>query len=190
MLHRIHIILQLLYLQITTIIKIPIHLFLSLQIHLGIIFTLKVRNFWFNGVQVPIYIFITPHATKIHIPPCLIQSKPDSLANKCKIMVIFTCICVSSTNSSKSNLAFRTALRTIFPQWPAPLLCCFIEFTSSFISLYVLDKSSSCWPSAHNWKAMLAFCVVDSLFSEILCISKIWLVVQNISSHKNQSFSL
>ena len=190
MLHRIHIILQLLYLQITTIIKIPIHLFLSLQIHLGIIFTLKVRNFWFNGVQVPIYIFITPHATKIHIPPCLIQSKPDSLANKCKIIVIFTCICVSSTNSSKSNLAFRTALRTIFPQWPAPLLCCFIEFTSSFISLYVLDKSSSCWPSAHNWKAMLAFCVVDSLFSEILCISKIWLVVQNISSHKNQSFSL
>jgi hypothetical protein len=77
---------------------------------------LKVKNFWFNGVQVPIYIFITPHAIKIHIPPCLIQSKLDSLANRCKIIVIFTRICVSSTYSSKSNPAFRTALWTIFPQ--------------------------------------------------------------------------
>jgi hypothetical protein len=35
------------------IIKNPIYFFLSLQINLGIVFTLKVRNFQFNGVQVP-----------------------------------------------------------------------------------------------------------------------------------------
>ena len=52
-------------------IKNPIYLFLPLQINLGIVFTLKARNFQFNCVQVPIHIFISAHATKIHIPPTL-----------------------------------------------------------------------------------------------------------------------
>jgi hypothetical protein len=64
-----------------------------------------------------------------------------------------------------------------------PYFCCFIEFTSCFRYLYVLDNNSSCWPMARNWKATSAFCVADSLFSDILWICKIWSVVQNISSH-------
>jgi hypothetical protein len=55
---------------------------------------MKVRNFKFNGVQVPIHIFISPHATKIHIPLYPIWSRSNSLARRYKIMVIFTRIYV------------------------------------------------------------------------------------------------
>jgi len=40
------------------------------------------------------HIFIIPHAMEFHIPPSSVRSRPDSLANKRKIRVIFTCICV------------------------------------------------------------------------------------------------
>jgi hypothetical protein len=36
---------------------------------------------------------------------------------------------------------------------------------------------------ARNWKVTLAFCIADSLFSDIHWICKIWLIAQNISSH-------
>jgi len=78
---------------------------------------------------------------------------------------------------------FHTALHTVFYWRSTPLFYCFIEFTSSFRSLNVLNKSSSCWLMACNWKATPVFCVTDLLFSEILWICKILLVAQNISSH-------
>jgi len=54
--------------------------FCPIPISLGIVFTLKVRNFQFNGVQVLIHIFIIPHAMKIHIPPSPVRSILHSLA--------------------------------------------------------------------------------------------------------------
>jgi hypothetical protein len=47
----------------------------------------------------------------------------------------------------------------------------------------LLDCMFKRFTSARNWKAMSVFCVVDSLFSDIVWIYKIWLVAQNISSH-------
>jgi len=149
-------------------IKNLIYLFLLLQISFKIVFTFEVRNFRFNGVQVPVHIFIIPYAMWIHIPPSPIWSRPDSLAIICKIIVIFIRICVFINNSSKSVLTFCTTLWTVFPRRSAPLFYCLIEFTSSFRSLYVLDKSSSCWPMAYDWKVPSVFCVADSLFSDIL----------------------
>jgi hypothetical protein len=70
--------------------KNPIYLFLPLRISLEITFTLEVRNFKFKGVQVPIYIFVIPYAMEIHIPPNPIRSRFDSMASRCKIIVIFT----------------------------------------------------------------------------------------------------
>jgi hypothetical protein len=138
------------------------------------VFTLEVRNFQFNGVQVPVHIFLIPHAMEIHIPPIPKWSELDSMASKCKIIVIFTRIdAFLSTNSLKSYLTLRMALQTVFPRRTAPLFCCFIEFPSSFRSLYVLDKSSNYWPIARNWKATSAFCVTDLLILDIFLICKI-----------------
>jgi hypothetical protein len=80
--------------KITMVIKNSIYLFLPHQISNGVVFTLEVRNFKFNRVQVPIHIFIIPLAIEIHIPPSPIRFSPNSLANRCKIIVIFTRICV------------------------------------------------------------------------------------------------
>jgi len=52
--HQFH----LLLFRIAMAIKNSIYLFLPLQISLGIVFTLKVRNFQFNCVQVPIHFFM------------------------------------------------------------------------------------------------------------------------------------
>jgi len=80
--------------KITMVIKNSIYLFLPNQISNGVVFTLEVRNFKFNRVQVPIHIFIIPLAIEIHIPPSPIRFSPNFLANRCKIIVIFTRICV------------------------------------------------------------------------------------------------
>jgi len=80
--------------KITMVIKNSIYLFLPHQISNGVVFTLEVRNFKFNRVQVPIHIFIIPLAIEIHIPPSPIRFSPNCLANRCKIIVIFTRICV------------------------------------------------------------------------------------------------
>ena len=77
-------------------------------------------------------------------------------------------------------MLFRTAVQTVFHRRSAPLFCCFIEFTSSFRSLHVLDNKSSCWPMARNWNATSVFGVADSLFSDIFWICKIWLVAKKI----------
>jgi len=73
------------------------------------LFTLKVRNFQFNGVKVSIHIFIIPHVTEIHIPPSPIWSGPDSLASRCKIIVIFTRICNEkrwkTRNKTEANIS-------------------------------------------------------------------------------------
>jgi hypothetical protein len=90
---------------------------------------------------------------------------------------------VFSSTNSKSDLTFYTTLRSVFPQRSIPLIYCFIEFISFVRSLYVLNKSKSCWTMARKWKATSAFCVTDSLFLDILSIWKFWLLAQNISSH-------
>ena len=54
------------------------------------------------------------------------------------------------------------------------LHCCFIEFTSSFRSLYILNMSLSCWLMARNWKAtsatqrfVLLICCFQTFFESI-----------------------
>jgi hypothetical protein len=71
-------------------------------------------------------------------------------------------------------------LDTVFLWRSAPLFYCFMKSTSSSRSLYVLDKSSSCWPVACKWKATSMFCVTNLLFLNILWFFKIWLVAQNM----------
>ena len=76
-------------------IKNPIYLFLPLPISPKIVFTLrKLGIFPLMVSKDPIHIFIIPHAIEIHIPPSLVRSRLDSLANRCKIIVIVTRICV------------------------------------------------------------------------------------------------
>jgi hypothetical protein len=76
--HQFH----LLLFRIAIAIKNQIYLFLPLQISLGMVFTLEVRNFQFNEVQVPVHIFLIPHAMEIHIPPIPKWSELDSMASR------------------------------------------------------------------------------------------------------------
>jgi len=116
-------------------IKNPIYLFLPLQISLGIIFTLKIKNFYFNGVQVPVHIFIIPHATKIHIPTSPVPSRPDSLASRCKIIVI-------DTIQERSNSDFDVKCATIQFYGNS-----YNSQSDCWIELKVYVESPACFPT-------------------------------------------
>jgi len=165
-------------------IKNPIYQFLLLQISSGIVFTLKIRNFQFNGVQVPIHIFISAHAMKIHIAPSPVRSKPDSLTSRCTIIVICTCICVFVNKLFKirSDILYGHTDSIYSAINPTILLLYWIHLIFQILVRF-RQQLKLLAPMARNWKATSAFCVADSLFSDIIWICKIWLAAQNISSH-------
>ena len=150
---------------------------------MGSFLTWKLGIFNLIESQVPIHIFIIPHAKKIYIPPSPIQSRPDSLASRCQTIVIFIriCIFINKLFKIRSDILYDPTGRISSAMSPTILLLYRIH--PIFQILVCPKQELELWIVARKRKATLAFCVTDSLFLDILLICKIWLVAQNISSH-------
>ena len=88
----------------------------------------------------------------------------SGMGNLCTVKSNLTCEIISWERRPAALCLFWKIL---------PFLSVHMKYTvvaSIFLAriLNVQPNNSSCWPMALNWKAMSTFCVVDSLFSDIL----------------------
>ena len=120
---------------------------------------------------------------KIHIAHSPIGSKPHSLANRCKIIVIFTYICVSINKllKNRSGILYGSTNRISSAISSTVLLLYRILLIFQILACPRQELELLAYGS--EMESDVNVCVANSIFSDILWICKIWLVAQILSSH-------